>query len=108
MTTIEILRNARGLIDTPVKWSPFGWGNGRSMCAINAISSAMGHPDLNMSNTPAYQALRRVVNVYVGEFNDTHSHAEVLAAFDRAIEVEEAKAAEFTASPVTELTEVPA
>lgn len=92
MTTVEVLRTARGLIDTPDKWSESGWGwDGVRRCAVQAIVDADPSCDRDCTSSPAYYALRRALGGNVGEFNDAHSHAEVLALFDKAIATEEAK-----------------
>ena len=94
MTTREILIAARALIDTPEKWTQFesarninGVGcHPRSpdavcFCTLGAIDRAC-QDDLN--DYKALQTLQSIVGM-VANFNDSHTHAEVLAAFDEAI-----------------------
>jgi hypothetical protein len=106
MTTVELLREARALIDTPEKWTQGAFardGKGDRVdeldkracrfCASGATSRVTGIK--SPAITPAYKAIQRAMGVGVFEvsvFNDQHTHAEVLAAFDKAIAAEEAKA----------------
>lgn len=88
MDTQSILTAARALIDTPDKWSCDGWGRGGKMCAAHAIYRACGQA-YGKYHDAAYEALARVIwgvpNRMIGPWNDTHTHAEVMSAFDRAI-----------------------
>jgi hypothetical protein len=93
MTTLDILIAARQLIDTPEKWAQGDEAllQGRT-CAGLAINRTGGYALPQTAD--AYQAVKRAarctgVNGLV-RFNDTHSHAEVLAAFDKAIAAERA------------------
>lgn len=93
--TGELLKKARALIENERDWWP---GSERTKpgqkyvaCAANAIcgvtsnwewgtelfARAIGHPEGSSSLTAIWT------------FNDTHEHSEVLAAFDRAIELAE-------------------
>ena len=94
-TTVEVLRGARALIDSPSKWlkgSPVGRGTHRN-CAISALCVARGveygSPSISAKDTeawPEYVALANACgNKMVGDWNDSHTHAEVLALFDKAI-----------------------
>lgn len=99
--TAEMLRAARALIDTPEKWTQRQFAKDAAghtidfvnpdavcFCACGALRRLHG---INgrvervladaMSSPSGEVAAVRIVN-----FNDTHTHAEVLAAFDRAIE----------------------
>lgn len=98
MTNLEALRAARAWITDPRRWSNDGYGDGNRRCMIGALGrTASDIPTLNV----AMEALKRVVRDIgfdlISEFNDTHTHAEVLAAYDRAIAIEEAREAEMTA-----------
>lgn len=97
-TALQILIDARALIEKPEKWTKETFARDadntpcleRSIsavcwCALGAISrSAPGIP----SAIDAKDALRRVIDSKISKFNDEHTHAEVLAAFDKAIEAE--------------------
>lgn len=105
MTTVEILRAARTLLLAPAGhkcagqtgsrcaaiavWD-IGYGNETLMrSAEAAIARGMG------VRYPAHGAPHSTApGLHIFEWNDSHSHAEVLAAFDRAISWEEAKEAE--------------
>jgi hypothetical protein len=93
MSVLETLIKARALIEKPEMWagsdSALGLGTN---CATTAIGqSYAAHTAFAVANSlPTVQqgAFGAVI-----DFNDTHSHAEVIAAFDRAIEAERAKEA---------------
>lgn len=83
MTTREILVEARKLIERPEDWTPYpGTGRGRK-CALMALNQAYGG---NVMESRAYSILYSRARTGVAHFNDSHSHAEVLDLFDRAIE----------------------
>lgn len=93
MTTADVLRDARALIEDPANF----WQAGRnagvsaiSVCAsfaIHAASENRARPDQGALNT-----FLRVIGADLDNgllpiyaYNDSHGHVEVLAAFDRAI-----------------------
>lgn len=95
-STAEILRAAKARIDTPEKW-----GQGYNLlstpkrCSTQAISTALGLDlmDYGVLDTAPYEVLAAVVgHDQVGNWNDApeRTHADVMAAFDRAIETCEA------------------
>ena len=105
--TAEELRKARALIDAPEKWTrgafardadgcevSFFDGSICALCMAGAIRVASG--ESLWWKTPAHEALHRVLRLNrcdsVAIFNDDPktAHADVMAAFDRAIEAEEA------------------
>jgi hypothetical protein len=107
MTTVEILRAARGRMDTPERWyggpsNPFPGGDavGRE-CALVAIRHAgeaaacdwvaVGGAFSRSNGLGDHAAC-------IPAFNNSHEHAEVLAAFDRAIA--DAEAVEQEHAPV--------
>ena len=102
MTTVEVLRAARALIDTPEKWWGGGENSGMGICAMLAVRRVT-----DKSWNPASRALIRAIGGDAGhislepifDFNDSHTHAEVMAAFDAAIANELAKQQEFTVEP---------
>lgn len=94
MNTKEILIAARALIDTPEKHT-------QGVSARNAVGNPVDPKEKqavcfcplgaidrvcynNHDYFKAYTILRGVVGM-VSKFNDTHTHAEVLAMFDEAI-----------------------
>lgn len=105
MTTVEILIAARALITPPDKWTQGeiardDEGNATSptamdavcWCAQGAIAKVAGGHYL-IGAFYARDTLRKVAGNKVFNFNDGHTHAEVLAALDRAIELARAEAA---------------
>ncbi len=106
MNTVEILKAARELISDEKRWTqdllgkdldgyPVGLDrieDAVCFCSVGAIIKVAGF-------TSAHYEARRVLNEHlaVGEtiagFNDTHSHAEVLALFDSVIAEAESEAA---------------
>jgi hypothetical protein len=97
MTPVEILKAARGRIDTPDKWTTGAYartadnktqncdsGYACKWCAYGAILLVTEEP-----TGEYFEAVRMLEDECDGSvvnYNDTHTHAEVLAAFDRAIE----------------------
>lgn len=86
MTPHEILVNARALIEEPAKW-----GQGScylrkgTLCAEEAIETIASN---KYEREAALSKLNEAAGneyVFFNSFNDTHTHAEVLAAFDKAI-----------------------
>lgn len=87
-TTLQVLTDARKLIELPENWwdgrsSDRGVG-GNKQCAIEAIDR-LADEDTFYS---ACRALKNIVGESITHFNDNHPHAEVLAAFDKAIAAE--------------------
>ena len=94
-TVKQILIEARELISDPARWTQGEMArdkngdaciisHGIAFCSIGAINHVgILQP---LKKDAAYEVLRSVVRTYVSEWNDTHAHEEVLAAFDRAIE----------------------
>lgn len=95
LKVLKVLRESRSRVEVPEKWfTPARWALGLadwdSCCAITAL------PDLlaDEHNGLAADALARGMGLEnvcdIPEWNDSHTHAEVLAAFDRAIAIVEA------------------
>lgn len=89
-STLQVLTEARALIAKPENWGWYVYDDGRRMCAAGAVCRANGVSRWHGGD--AQIALQRVTGCYLGSFNDTHTHAEVLAVFDQAIAAERAKA----------------
>ena len=100
-TTADILRDARALIDSPEKWTKHyeardadgnetWYGDDRAVCwcAFGALFKAGWYQP---SLSDAVEALETVVGRIIDEWNDApeRTNAEVLAAFDRAIDLAE-------------------
>lgn len=102
MTTVEVLRKARAFIEDPAHWwqeQSYGDREENCVCAAGAIYLAVNGwgpatPRLTTTDETyaAVEALaHQTAQQTVFDFNDSPetSHADVLAAFDRAIESEE-------------------
>ena len=98
MTPHEILIAARAKIDTPQKWCRDALAKDRlgkpcapesksavQYCFIGAIQS-LGRV-LPRSRVPAYEILNSVCIIPIEHFNDRSEHADVMAAYDKAIEM---------------------
>ena len=105
METIDILRSARALIDTPEKWTrgtnarnasgrsvPFDSPSAVCFCAYGAVLRASGG-EIVLACQRLWEALPAgwpdIFPLY-NDYPDT-TYADVLALFDRAIAAEEAK-----------------
>lgn len=101
MTPKEVLIAARALISDPGKWTRGDYAidkDGKTVsvlsqdatcwCALGAIRKA-GHYYCDR-NEPALFLERAIFGEkidFIDVFNDSHTHEEVIAAFDRAIEL---------------------
>lgn len=76
MSTLEILKAARALLDDPAYWIAHG-----SLGAIREVTANIVEED------DAESALMEFTgdDVLPSEFDKTHGHADVLAVFDQAI-----------------------
>jgi hypothetical protein len=96
MTTVEVLREARGLIDTPEKWCKGIMRSGGRRCAVGAVSDVTGG-EMRMRHSEADGAFRALEcaaggrRVHLLNDDPKTSHADVIAVFDRAIAAEEAR-----------------
>ena len=96
----QILIDARKLIEAPERWTQHTYAktkNGlevssrdrRAVCWCSAGAYNKVTEDMDYSSPKALLAWDALVSAtgIVTKFNDTHTHAEVLAAFDKAIEM---------------------
>ena len=97
MTPREVLVKARALISDPERWCQYHYAvdsagvmlgdytspDAERWCSYAAIM-LNGQPHWQSSGD-AIDRLHNVVGCSISHFNDTHTHAEVLAAFDKAI-----------------------
>lgn len=97
MKPSEILRKAKALIDTPEKWT-------QKAIARESLGIVVKFDAHNATRLDSLGALARVDFYNVGKpigylnqamgnivtFNDTHTHAEVMAKWDEAIALAEA------------------
>lgn len=82
----DVLRRAKALIDTPEKWTQGNFcGDHDSFCAWGAIFRAAA--SVNAQSPEPYNQMCKVVGQHLPNWNDAteRTHAEVMAAFDRAI-----------------------
>ena len=91
MTAAESLRAAKALIDTPAKWcrGSYTRNAGRQHCAMGAVEYYGCTPHGMVA--ALYAAAAELGNQSVTAFNDTHTHAECMTMFDRAIKIAEAR-----------------
>jgi hypothetical protein len=97
MTPLETLKAARQLISDPAKWTqgaqsrdklghPYAFDTDKAVCwcALGAIERVAGR-----YSSERFEASTKLRSIspkgLVIDFNDTHTHAEVLALFDAAI-----------------------
>lgn len=100
MKTLDILVKAKELIQDPANWKQRTYTNHDQtcFCALAAIAKAtnpeidfdMESFELDWTNNPAEKLLSKAVNhghTTFARYNDDHTHAEVMEAFDKAIEL---------------------
>ena len=100
MDTVEILEKARELISDESRWTQGSYAKDEKgegtlpwreeavcFCALGAIKKAGNfHDDCSEPAIFLGRVLRDDMGLHsVDEYNDSHSHADVLALFDRAI-----------------------
>lgn len=86
LTVREVLVAARKLIKKPEDWvsNPYANGWDERNCALTAICEATSKFPEAIERA-AIAAVEDAIANELMRFNDTHTHAEVLAAFDKAI-----------------------
>lgn len=94
MTTREILIAARALIAAPEGWTQGEYARDADGCAVDpdnpdavcfcALGAIERACERGIDGDEAIQAIQRIVGLVAG-FNDTHTHAAVVAMFDEAI-----------------------
>ena len=100
METVEILEKARALISDKNRWAKGYFAKDKAgrncstrsqdavcFCSLGALCKVMDIHFMDVTGKPATEALRKEVpaGTDIAGFNDSGSHAEVLALFDRAI-----------------------
>lgn len=99
MNAHEILKLARAKIERPENWTQGTYARDANRkkvgaksekavcwCSLGALVVASGSDLYDPAVRSAMTQLGRINGQVVWCFNDTHTHAEVLAAFDKAIE----------------------
>ena len=81
-----LLIAARQKIENPENWCQKHFEDGHTFCAYGALY-VVRHVSRNpsMDFTSAVKLLEKQMGSCITTFNDRHTHAEVLSAFDRAI-----------------------
>lgn len=98
-TALDVLRKARALIEKPENWTqgmsardstgeradPMADAAVR-FCSYGAICHSTGGSFVHPASRGAVQALQDAADeAFFSLWNDSHTHAEVIAAFDKAI-----------------------
>ena len=85
-TIAAILIRARALIADEKDFQQSGWGWDGRRCATHAIFEAAAAPTwASWDDVPAVCFLTQLCKVPLHFYSDRHTHAEVLALFDRGI-----------------------
>ncbi len=99
--TLEILKAGRALIENPAHWTQRAFAidcggvdvgasspNACSWCSIGALLKAGNHDPLTPGRRHLEQAIEQILGfaMDLDDFNDTHTHSEVLQVWDKAIE----------------------
>ena len=100
MNTVEILTKAKQLIQDPANWTQGDWTEERDdhtcYCALGAIGKVVGCGWGDVHNGQPAKLLKTVVsgdlraNETFAPYNDSHTHSEVMEAFDKAIALAQA------------------
>lgn len=95
-TVLQVLTEARALIADPERWWDGTLSGARSEnhCAVQAVCAVVGKKTdrgLYVDVCDGLASQFGGTHQNLPKFNDTHTHAEVLALFDTAIESERAK-----------------
>jgi hypothetical protein len=106
MKSSEFLKKAKALIDTPSKWTTGAWAknaagthvmpeNPGSVCFCTTGAMFRIEHDLNLHDVTLNKAVEYVKGAmntrHIPDFNDSHTHAEVMAAWENAISTAESK-----------------
>jgi hypothetical protein len=102
MDAVEILKAAKAKIENPANWTQGEFArdeNGNKLmsgysegavcfCSLGAIEAVIGTDFFDAEK--AYMTIDEVMGGSVANYNDNHTHEEVLSAFDKAIKLAEA------------------
>lgn len=99
MNNYDILTNAQNLIRDPKNWTQELYARDEDdhavepaskqavcYCSLGAIMRVTGL-DSDTTEHPTFDLLEVAMGSFVTEFNDDRTHAEVMAAFDKAREL---------------------
>jgi len=84
-TPRQILIDARKLIEKPENHTRYVFNDHGRFCSLGAIRHVCHPQDNPLLHGATVEVLQKEMKGSVVAFNDTHTHPEVLAAFDRAI-----------------------
>lgn len=95
MKTLDVLVKAKEIIQEPANWIQGDYSNDERtcFCSLGAIAQVMGVDEMISAYQPASKLLLEVVSSEIpagrnfAAYNDEHTHAEVMEAFDKAIEL---------------------
>lgn len=95
MKTLDVLIEAKKLIQNPENWIQGDYSNEQRtcFCSLGAIAKVESVENWDSDSRPAALLLRAVVADQLSKsynfagYNDTHTHSEVMEAFDKAIEL---------------------
>lgn len=90
LKTAKTLIGARKLIEDVKNWGRGSYNRNGQLCAVGAIAAVEGVGGVTAhGESGATDALRLACgDQKIAYFNDTHTHKEVLAVFDKAIAAE--------------------
>lgn len=108
MKTYEVLEKALALIEDEKDWCGDGWGGATDrFCALRAIFTVEGEDFGRLAGSTARIAVERLARTYLGDWNDNHSHAEVVELFQKAIRQEKDKAGVLVDVPAATTSSTP-
>lgn len=91
-TALDYLKNGKQLIMNEENWAPLGGDVTQNRhCVITALYGGLfNHSDSGLEFSRAQILLAVAIpeesgSVFVSEYNDTHTHSEILDLYDRAI-----------------------
>ena len=95
-SAVKVLKDAKSRILNRKNWCKGTFENSRgAICASEAIRRSMSNSSLYRHKLP-YKIFNSITGIKgdkfaISDFNDTHTHQEVLDAFDMAIKVAKSK-----------------
>jgi hypothetical protein len=102
MTTTELLIAAKDKISNPKNWTTHAAAKdvydkqisvyskeAVCWCSMGAVESLVD-PTMGILIEKAWQRLREAAGCFISEYNDSHTHEEVMELFDKAIELGDA------------------
>lgn len=90
MSALDVLRTAREMIDTPEKWwqsHGHNYGVPDIVCTCLGLAISEQHAPFHARNSAEALLARVIGHGDIYEYNDNHTHEEVLATVDKAIAI---------------------